>query len=265
MKHEFDLEAGTREFYVDTLYYDHEFEKRTADARWYCDRYLEAEGTILELGVGTGRIALKAVRKGASVIGLDTAHSMLSRAAERRAKLPQSRRDDLQLIQGDMREFALSKRFELITCPFNAFQHLYTLDDIARCLDRVRTHLTPDGLFIFDVLVPDLEYLNRSPLKRYPGVTFRHPTFGVSYTYSEQTAYDPIKQLNQMWLHYDRSEPDSAAPEHFCIELSHRVFFPQEIFGILKHNGFTVLQCLGDFDGGPLSAESESMVFLCGV
>ncbi len=263
MKHDFDLAAGTREFYIDTLYYDHEFEKRTADARWYCQRYIDAEGAVLELGVGTGRIALKAVRKGATVFGLDLAQSMLVRAAQRREKLPKGRRDHFHLVRGDMRDFALARKFDLISCPFNAFQHLYTHDDVARCLGRVREHLAPEGVFIFDVLMPDFEYLSRSPLKRFPGVRFKHPRFDAHYTYSEQTAYDPIKQLNQMWLHYDLSETDKTAPPHFCIELSHRVFFPQEIIALLRFSGFSVLQCLGDFDGGPLTGESESMVFMC--
>ena len=76
----FDLEAGTEEFYQDTAYYDYEFRSRTEDVDFYKDRYLDCEGWALEIGVGTGRIALPAVKAGARVIGLDVHEGMLKAA-----------------------------------------------------------------------------------------------------------------------------------------------------------------------------------------
>lgn len=261
---EFDLHAGTTDFYVDPLYYDHEFSGRTGDIEWYGEHYQDAGGPVLELGVGTARIAARAVRKGATVIGLDLSPTMLVAAAERRAKLPKARRPHLQLVQGDMRRFAFDHRFEMIGCPFNAFQHLYTREDVEACLGSVRDALEPGGLFLFDVLLPDLDYLTRPPMKRFQGVRFKHPTYGVHYTYSEQSAYDPVRQINQMWFHYDRADDsDHEAPSYFCIQLSHRCFFPQELQALLHYNGFEVLVIHGDFEGGALRADSESLVVMC--
>ncbi len=171
MDYEFDLAGGTSEFYIDADYYDHEFKSRTADVQWYTQHYLETEGPALELAVGTGRVALRAVRKGAEIYGIDLSPTMLARARTRRDALPKSKRSKLHLIEGDMRTFSLDRKFELITCPFNAFQHLYTREDIEACLRCVREHLAPGGLFLFDVLLPDVEYLSRSPYKRFPGVS----------------------------------------------------------------------------------------------
>ncbi len=261
MDYEFDLAGGTSEFYIDADYYDHEFKSRTADVQWYTQHYLETEGPALELAVGTGRVALRAVRKGAEIYGIDLSPTMLARARTRRDALPKSKRSKLHLIEGDMRTFSLDRKFELITCPFNAFQHLYTREDIEACLRCVREHLAPGGLFLFDVLLPDVEYLSRSPYKRFPGVEFRHPTHGTTYAYSEQTAYNPVTQVNQMWLHYDRVGP-GAGPETFCIQLSHRCFFPQELQALLAYKGFEVLALQGDFEDGRLRPDSESMVVM---
>ena len=70
---DFDLNAGNSEFYVDPIYYDYEFKNRTDDVAFYTAKYLEAKSPILELAIGSGRTALKAVSKGADVIGVDLA------------------------------------------------------------------------------------------------------------------------------------------------------------------------------------------------
>lgn len=261
---DFDLVAGTTEFYRDAVYYDHEFKNRTADVAFYVEHYRETDGPVLELAVGSGRIALKAVKAGAEVWGFDTSHTMLARALERRAKLSAAARKRLHLFRADMRTFALGRTFNLVTCPFNAFMHLYTREDAEACLEAVKAALAPDGLFIVDVLAPDHEYFLRSPYKRFPGVRFRHPTLGVDYTYSEQSAWDPLRQLNQMWFHYDKADPAAEGPEHFAMQLTHRYWFPQEMQAMLHYAGFEVLYVLGDFDGEPAAADSDSLVFMCG-
>ena len=91
-----------------------------------------------------------------------------------------------------MRDVRLERTFDLVTCPFNAFMHMYTRDDVEACLNTVKAHLAPGGQFILDILTPDFDYLMRSPYKKFPGIRFRHPTYRAFYTYSERSAYDPI-------------------------------------------------------------------------
>lgn len=264
MSHLFDLDAGTADFYADATYYDYEFKTRREDVRWYTNHYLTAGGPVLELGVGSGRTALMAARGGAQVLGVDLSWSMLRQAAARRERLPVAKRGNLRLLRADMRHLPLAGRFAMISCPFNCFQHLYERDDVERCLAGVRDNLEPDGLFLLDVLLPDLEYLTRPPFKRYPGVRFKHPTYGIHYTYSEQSAYDPVRQINQMWFHYDRSE-DGEGPAEVSVQLSHRCFFPAELDALLHYNGFEVLARYGDFELGDLRADSESQVLVCAL
>lgn len=259
----FDLHAGTTSLYLDPQYYDYEYKDRTADVRWYCERYKDADGPVLELGVGSGRIALRAARAGVRVVGLDLSHDMLAQARARRAELPKKAQALLTLVQGDMRRFALDRRFALVSCPFNAFQHMYTREDAEACLARVREHLEPGGLFLLDVLMPDLEYLNRPAFKTFAGVRFKHPRHGCHFTYAEQTAFDMVSQLNQMRFLYERSDPAEVGPPSYSVQLSHRYFFPQELEALLHYNGFQVLGHYGDFELGELRGDVESQVVVC--
>lgn len=290
----FDLVAGTTSLYLDPTYYDYEYRDRVSDVWWYCDRYKElrmGNEPVLELGVGTGRIALRAVKAGVTVVGLDLSETMLRRAQERRAALAKARRTHLHLVRGDMRRFAFARRFPVVSCPFNAFQHLYTRDDVEACLGCVREHLMPGGVFLLDVLMPDLDYLNRPAFKTFSGIRFKHPLYGCHYTYAEQTAFDVVTQLNQMRFIYDSAEPnmpnespwapghhsrpsglgstgafpEQAAPASYSVQLSHRYFFPQELEALLHYNGFKVMCHYGDFELGELRADSESQVLVCGL
>ena len=264
---DFDLHAGTTQFYEDPYYYDYEFKTRREDVQFYTERYKEAQGWCVELGVGTGRIAAPAVRSGAKVIGVDLHEGMLKVAEERRQKLAKAKRGNLRLVQGDMRAFALGETFPLITLPFNALQHMYTIEDAKACLRCVHDHLQEGGLMIFDVLMPDFEYLNRPSFARFQGVDFRHPTWGATYNYSEQSAYDHVRQLNQVWFYYDRVDPplgeECDAPEHHSIQLSHRYYYPQELALLLDVCGFEILHLAGDFEGGPVAEGNESLVYHC--
>lgn len=272
----FDLDAGTHGFYEDAVYYDHEFQNRRADAAWYAARCRDAGGPVLELGVGTGRVALRAARAGAEIIGLDLSRTMLERCAQRRQGLPKSARARLHLVRGDMRRFAFGRQFPLIICPFNAFQHLYTRADVEACLASVKAHLAPGGRFIFDMLMPDMEYLMRPPTKWFQGIKFKHPTFAGHYIYAERSAYDPVTQLNQIWFHYERSDAEEdiptgkdaerpLGPKHVEVQLSHRYFYPAELEALLHYAGFYIEHRFGDFEEGPLDGDAESMLIAAKV
>jgi SAM-dependent methyltransferase len=264
----FDLVAGTTEFYEDPQYYDYEFKARSEDVDFYSTHYKDAEGWALEIGIGTGRIALEAVRRGARVVGLDLHKKMLDFTQKQADSLPKDQQANLRLVQGDMRTFNLEETFSVIGMPFNALQHMYTTEDALACLKQVHQHLTADGILVLDVLMPDFEYLNRSPHQRFAGIDFEHPTYPAIYNYSEQSAYDPVRQLNQMWLHYTRVKPapndtQCPYPKEYSIQLSHRYYFPMELNLLLETAGFDSLVRWGDFKGTELQDGAESMIYVC--
>src|SRR4029453_19559621 len=76
---------------------------------------------------------------------------------------PLAVRRRVKLRHGDMRLARLGRRFDLVTCPFNAFLHLYTRSDVELFLARVRDHLAPGGVFAFDVSMPNPHEMARDP------------------------------------------------------------------------------------------------------
>ena len=108
---------------------------------------------MLELGCGTGRIAIPAALAGARVLGLDISKSLLA-AARRKCDDRPEVQGDVQFICGDMVGFSLRQQFGLVTIPYRTFQHLLTPVDQQHCLHCIRDHLAADGYLIFNTFDP---------------------------------------------------------------------------------------------------------------
>lgn len=260
-----DVDLGSREHYADAELYDYEYRRRRTDVSFYVDlakRVLGGKpGPILELACGSGRLTVPLVRAGHSVVGLDLSTSMLQRMAARLTRLGGPARARTTLIRADMRQFALGTRFPLIVMAFNSFEHLYTRVDVSQCLERVREHLAPGGLFVFDVQNPSLPWLCRDPDKRWAKTKFTHPVTGERLLYSTNHEYDPVSQIALIRLYYEPLEPGAGVPR--VVTLSQRKFFPAELEALLHASGFTVPERYGDFAGQPLHGEHESQVLVC--
>jgi SAM-dependent methyltransferase len=116
------------------------------DVQWYVSLAREAAEPIVELAVGTGRVAVSIAREtGKRVIGLDRSPAMLAIARERGAGLP------LELREADMRDLALPEPVALIICPFRSLMHLRTWADKRRLFERVAAALSPGGRFAWNV------------------------------------------------------------------------------------------------------------------
>lgn len=117
----------------------------TDDVGWYVRLAREAHEPIVELAVGTGRVAVPIAREaGKRVIGIDRSPEMLAVARERAAGLP------VELREGDMRDLQLDERVDLVICPFRSLLHLPTWADRRRVFDRVAASLRPGGRFAWN-------------------------------------------------------------------------------------------------------------------
>jgi SAM-dependent methyltransferase len=108
--------------------------------------------TVLDLGCGTGNHAIPLACRGYQVTGMDRSADMLARARRktRSVKLPSSVNPP-KYLRGDVRNFDLAKRFDVVLMMFAVLGYQITNDDVLASLQRVRSHLKPGGLFIFDV------------------------------------------------------------------------------------------------------------------
>lgn len=262
MKKDLELEAGSRAHYDDPGYYADTYRRRIDDVAFYVTLAARMVQTtrarVLEYGVGNGRIALPMARHGVEVVGVDHARPMLDDLRARLRDEPREVRERVTLRRGDMRSVKLGRRFPLVICPFNAALHLYTRDDVERFLARVREHMTPDGRFVVDISMPQLEDLSRDPGRAYSVPRFRHPTAGVTVKNREYFDYDRVRQILFVAMEFEPLDDPSAA---WTTPLAHRQFFPQEWEALLHYNGFDVESLNGDFHGGALARESDVMVW----
>jgi SAM-dependent methyltransferase len=124
----------------------------TEDIPFYVDLAREADGPVVELAVGNGRVAIPVAQAiGTSVIGIDSSPAMLEQARTRSAEAGV----ELDLHEGDMRDLALDQPAALIYCPFRALLHLRTWADRRRTFERVAGCLAPGGRFAWNAFAFD--------------------------------------------------------------------------------------------------------------
>jgi SAM-dependent methyltransferase len=127
----------------------------TEDIDFYVELARDAEGPIVELAVGTGRISIPiAERTGKNVVGIDSSPAMLVRAREHASEAAV----ELDLREGDMRDLDLDEATDLVICPYRALLHLPTWSDRRRVFERVVQALRPGGRFAWNAFVFDHRY-----------------------------------------------------------------------------------------------------------
>jgi SAM-dependent methyltransferase len=124
----------------------------TADVPFYVELAREADGPLVELAVGSGRVAVPVAQAtGRPVIGIDSSPAMLEQARVRATEAGVV----LDLREGDMRDLALEEPAALVYCPFRALLHLPTWADRRRTFERVAASLRPGGRFAWNAFVFD--------------------------------------------------------------------------------------------------------------
>lgn len=141
------------------------------DVGFYVEAAVRSGGPVVELGVGTGRIAVPTAAAGIPVIGVDLSKGMLAVAAERAELAGVSARVDLR--HGDLREPPIEGSFPLVTIPFRSLLHMETDRDRRAALAAVRGLLAPGGRLVFDVFTPsgeDIAETHGRWVEREPGI-----------------------------------------------------------------------------------------------
>jgi SAM-dependent methyltransferase len=143
----------------------------TEDVPFYVAEARKAGGPIVELGVGTGRIAVPTAAAGVAVIGVDSSARMLEVC--RRAAEAAGVTELLDLRLGDLASPPVSERVRLVTCPFRAYLHLPDDESRLAALTAARELLVPGGRLIFDVFAPrrdDIRETHGRWIEREPGI-----------------------------------------------------------------------------------------------
>ena len=132
--------------------YDEWSAEMTEDVPFYVELARETDGPLVELAVGSGRVAIPvAEATGRAVLGIDTSPAMLAQARERAAAAGV----ELELREGDMRDLELDQAAGLVYCPFRGLLHLPTWADRRRVFERVAASLRPGGRFAWNAFAFD--------------------------------------------------------------------------------------------------------------
>jgi ubiquinone/menaquinone biosynthesis C-methylase UbiE len=214
------------------------------------------EGPILELGCGTGRVAIPVARKGATVVGIDRSASMLARgqARVRRARLTSR----VRLLRGDIRHLPFPDRsFELVMAPYGILQSLLNEKLLAATLKDVRRVLTRTGTFGLE-LVADLpawdEYSNKT--------TFRSPRgpHGKPIALVESVKQDRRKHITRFEQEFVEGRGKNVTRRKFS--LAFRTLSVPQMVDRLEQAGFEVSSLLGDYQGGAWDLRADVWIIL---
>jgi SAM-dependent methyltransferase len=196
-----------------------------------------APGPVVELGVGTGRIAVPVASEGIAVVGIDSSEGMLDVCREQARLAGLERLIDLRV--GDYREPPVEGPVPLVLCPFRAYLHLGSDEERLRALAAARALLAEDGTLVFDVFAPgreDIEETHGRWLEREPGIF-------------ERADWDERRRVLTLSLRGRSAETTMTL-----------AWISQgEWHELLERAGFAVEACYGWFDRRPWRGEDDSI------
>ena len=217
----------------------------------------KADGPVLELGCGTGRVSLPLAKAGVNLVGIDRSAPMLARAQRRILKSsdPQILKS-LELVRGDIRALPFAAgSCTMVLAPYGILQSLIRPKDLTATLASVARVIAPGGTFGID-LVPDVpkwrEYENR--------VQLRGRARGAQLTLIESVRQDPKRHLTTFEQKYVERR-GSATREH-RFDLTFRTLTVRQTTRQLEGAGFGVDAVLGDYRGRPWDDRADVWILM---
>ena len=248
-------------------FYDHVSPGLPGDVAFFADLAREAEGPVVELGCGQGRVLFPVAATAAHpVLGLDLSDAMLERCRARLGEQPAQVQARVEVRHGDMTDFAVDAPAALIIAPYRAFHHLLTVEDQLACLACIRRALAPGGRVCINCFDPKLamiashgRYLEAEPV---PRVDFIDAATG--HTVHVATAWrewlPDMQTFKELWA-FTEFDGDDVVHEYESL-LDLRYGFRWEMDHLFRRAGFEIEALYGDFDRGPFTYGGEQIWLL---
>ena len=233
----------------------------THDVDFYVEMARESGGPVLELGCGTGRISIAVARAGIAVTGIDISPRMAQVAQDKAARLGLSERCTFQ--SGDMATVRLAERYPLVVMPFRSFHSMLTPEEQRQALGRVRAQLTPGGVLAMDTFNPDVNSLAGDEKSRlaYHLKDVEREGGGTLVVWG-QNSWDPVTQVNDTRLTIEEVSDEGVVERRLIRDVEQRYTFRYEMEHLLELCGFDLEAVYGDFDGGPVTEDTEDLVWV---
>lgn len=235
------------------------------DIEFYLRFARETGGPVLDVGCGTGRVAIALAKDGHEVVGVDLSAPMLRLAEKQRRSLPDVAARRISFVEADMTTLLLGRDFPLIVAPFRVFQFLLTSAAQRQALAAFRAHLRPEGRLVLDLFDPLLDRV--VPGASFParGSELVHPTTGnrVLWEVTARTQ-EPTRQLiTEEWTATEFA-PDGGVLRTDSERLTLRWSLRSEMRLLFELEGLEVVDDFGDFFGGP-PAYGREQVWVLGL
>jgi SAM-dependent methyltransferase len=198
-------------------------------------------GRALELGIGTGRIALPLAALGVEVHGIDASEAMVARLRDK----PEG--DSIPVSIGDFADVPVSGEFALIFVVLNTFSVLLSQEAQVRCFRNVAQHLTADGVFVIEAFVPDLARFTRD---QYTVAS----VVGTDRVGLDVARHDPVQQLTV----HQHLEITAQGIRLYPLQL--RYFWPAELDLMAQLAGMRLRSRWGGWQREPFTAVSTRHV-----
>jgi SAM-dependent methyltransferase len=206
---------------------------------------LADDGPVLELGIGTGRIALPLAERGIAVHGIDASESIVEKMRDKPGGA------DIPVTIGDFANVGVDGKFSMVYVVFNTFYALLTQEDQVRCFRNVADHLTNDGVFVIEAFVPDTARFVR-------GQNISVTSIETDSAMIDLTRHDPVTQIVTS-QHLIVSE---GGVKLYPVKL--RYVWPSELDLMAQFAGLRLRSRHADWNESPFTSASGSHVSVYG-
>lgn len=237
--------------FYDTIYHHMRDE---VDNNYFQEEIKKAGGKVLEIGVGTGRLFLNALKSGADIHGIDISEEML---AVLQGKL--SPDDHYRICQSGITDFSFDFKFDLVVAPFRVMMHLLEKEDQMMAINNVYNHLKKGGRFIFDVFVPDLNQLIKGVNNQMDFEGEYEP--GKKIRRFVTTIPDLMQQTIEVNFHLEWEEDSGVKHDQWRLPL--RFYFRYELEHLVERTMFESYKIFGDYEDGELNKTSKEFLVVC--
>jgi SAM-dependent methyltransferase len=250
------IAATAPEPYARPDLYDLLFEGIEFDLAFYRELASAAQGPVLDLACGTGRVLLPLLEAGVEIEGVDASARMLERLREK----ARARGLAPRVHQASMSAFDLGRRFRVVMIPFNSFVHNLTPDDQIATLRRCHEHLEPGGVLAFDFFAATPTMLAVPHGSRVLEHEAPHPETGLPVRVWDARDLDVVTQTQHSRIEIEELGESGGVAKTHRFETRVRWVQPAEMELLLRLAGFAHRALWGDFARGPLTAGTAHVV-----
>ncbi len=238
-------------------YYDSENEGLVEDLAAYDVLVGRFGGPVLDVGCGTGRVALHLARRGLDVVGLDSSAAMLQRARANAAEAGEAGRRVVWL-ECDIRDLTYPDRFGLAIFAFSGFMHLLEHSEQIRALERIAAHLKTEGGVAIDIANPIEIFRAEDSSSLVVERLFVDAETGHTVMQQSLASFDRISQIMNLTWVYDRISPDGLV-HRALIPQRVRYSFASEMCLLLQRVGLDQVEVYGDYNFNTYEEESPRL------